>query len=127
MGNGGRVAVWKGVAPLGLSLPLSPPRCILPPVGMGWLFSGVSQSPLFCKPPAVCSGRLIFLSLSHSLKKLPLIALRAFGPVLTLSNAGRSSPFRPYLLVVGAGVWGTFLLGVAFRLIICGPYIFPPS
>ena len=25
--------------------------------------------PLFCEPPAVCSGRSIFLSLSHSLKK----------------------------------------------------------
>ena len=31
------------------------------------------------------------------------------GPVLTLSNAARSSPFRPHLLVADAGVWGTFL------------------
>ena len=69
-----------------------------------------------------------FSLLSHSLKKLPPIALRAFGLVLTLSNAARSSPFRPHLLVVGVGVWSTFLLGVAFRHVICEPYlIFPPS
>ena len=42
------------------------------------------------------------------------------GLVLTLSNAACSSPFRPHLLVVDAGVWGTFLLGVAFRHVICG-------
>ena len=57
---------------------LSP--CLLPPAGMGRLFSGVSQSLCFCEPPVVCSGRLIFLSLSHSLKKnLPPTALRASG------------------------------------------------
>ena len=43
--------------------------------------------PLFCEPPAVCSGRSIFPSLSHSLRNLPPTALRAFWPVLTLSNA----------------------------------------
>ena len=105
--------MWEGVASLGLFAPFPSP---LPPTSSGdgpallWGFS----VPLFCEPPAVCSGRLIF-----SL---------AIGPVLTLSNAARSSPFRPYLLVAGAGVWGTFLLGVAFRHVICGPYlIFPPS
>ena len=102
----------------------------LPPTSSGdglallWSFS----VPLFCEPPAVCSSRLIFPSLSYSLKKLPPTALRAFWPVLTLSNATGSSPFRPHLLVADAGIWGTFLLGVAFRHIICGPYlIFPPS
>ena len=55
-----------------------------------------------------------FSSLSHSLKNLPPTALRAFWPVPTLRNAAGSSPFRPLLLVAGAGVWGTFLLGVAF-------------
>ena len=45
------------------------------------------------------------------------------GPVLTLSNAACSSPFCPYLLVADAGVWGTFLLGVAFRHVICGVYL----
>ena len=47
----------------------SPP----PPTSSGdgaallWRFS----VPLFCEPAAVCSGRSIFLSLSHSLKKSP--------------------------------------------------------
>ena len=105
--------MWEGVASLGLSLPLSPPPCLLPPAGMARLFSGVSQSLCFANRRQ-CVRRLIF-----SL---------AIGPVLTLSNAACSSPFRPYLLVAGAGVWGTFLLGVAFRHVICGPYlIFPPS
>ena len=82
----------------------------LPPISSGdgpdllWSFS----VPLFCERPAVCSGRLIFPSLSHSLKELPPTALRAFGPFLTLSNAARSSPFRHHLLVAGAGVWGIF-------------------
>ena len=47
IGTGGLFAVWEGVASLGLSLPLSPPPCLLPPVGMGRLFSGVSQSLCF--------------------------------------------------------------------------------
>ena len=101
----------------------------LPPSSSGdgavlfWSFS----VPLFCEPPAVWSGRLIF-PCSPSLIKLPPTALRAFGPVLTLSNAFRSSPFCPHLLVAGVGIWGTFLLGVAFRHVVCGPYlIFPPS
>ena len=46
------------------------------------------------------------------------------GPALILSNAACSSPFRPHLLVVDAGVWGTFLLGVAFRHVICEFYLF---
>ena len=45
--NWGLFAVWEGVASLGLSLPLSLPPCLLPPAGMGWLFSGVSQSLCF--------------------------------------------------------------------------------
>ena len=104
----------------------SPP----PPTSSGdgaallWSFS----VPLFCEPPAVCSSRSILPSLSHSLKNLPPTALRAFGPVPTLRNAADSSPFHPHLLVAGAGVWGTFLLGVAFRHVICGPYLIsPPS
>ena len=47
--TGGLFAVWEGMPSLGLSLPLSPPRCLLPPVGMGRLFSGVSQSLCFAK------------------------------------------------------------------------------
>ena len=68
--NRGLFAAWVGVASLGLSLPLPLP---LPPTSSGdgaallWSFS----VPLFCEPPAVCSGPSIFLSLSHSLKKSP--------------------------------------------------------
>ena len=32
--------------------------------------------------------------------------------------------FNPQLLVADASVWGTFLLGVAFRYVICGLYLF---
>ena len=46
------------------------------------------------------------------------------GPVLTLSNAARSSPFCLHLLVADVGVWGTSLLGVACRHVICGFYLF---
>ena len=45
--NRGLFAGWEGLASLGLSLPLSPPPCLLPPAGMGRLFSGVSQSLCF--------------------------------------------------------------------------------
>ena len=118
--------MWEGVASLGLSLPLSPPPCLLPPAGTGWLFSGVSQSLCFANRQR-CVWPVNFSLLSHSLKKLPPTALRAFGPVLTLSNAARSSPLSTHLLVAGAGVRGTFLLGVAFRPVICGPYLIFPS
>ena len=91
-----------------------PSSCLLPPAGMGRLFSGVSQSLCFANRQQ-CVRAVNFSLLSHSLKKLPPTALRAFGPVLTPSNAARPSPFCPHLLVAGAGVWGTFLLGVAFR------------
>ena len=94
----GPVCRWEGVASLGLSLPLSPPPASYLQRGwpaLLWSFS----VPLFCEPTAVCSGRSILPSLSHSLKNLPPTALRAFWPVPTLSNAARSSPFRPHLLV----------------------------
>ena len=64
-----------------------------------------------------------FSSLSHSLKKAPSDCSQGLRAALTLSNAARSSPFHPLWLVAGAGVWGTFLLGVAFRHVICGPYL----
>ena len=90
--------------------PSPPPTSSGDGAALLWSFS----VPLFCEPPAVCSGRLISPLLSHSLKNLPQTALRAFWPVPTLRNAAGSSPVRPLLLVAGAGVWGTFLLGVAF-------------
>ena len=45
--NRGLFAVWEGMASLGLSLPLSPPCCLLSPARMGRFFSGVSQSLCF--------------------------------------------------------------------------------
>ena len=76
-------------------------------------------------------GRLTF-SLSLAIPQFKLVTHKSSlrlssghsGPGLTLSNAARSSPFCPHLLVADAGVWGTFLLGVAFRHIICGFYFF---
>ena len=63
-----------------------------------------------------------FRLLSHvSSLRLPL---GHSGLVFTLSNAARSSLFSPHLLVVDASIWGTFLLGVSFRHIICGFYLF---
>ena len=38
--TGGLFAAWEGMPSLGPSLPLSPPPCLLPPVGMGWSTSG---------------------------------------------------------------------------------------
>ena len=125
--NRGLFAGWEGVASLGLSLPLSPPPASY--LQRGWGGSSLEfLSPFVLRTASSKFGLVNFSLLSHSLKKLPLTALRAFRLVLTLSNATRSSPFRPHLLVVGAGVWGTFLLGVAFRHVICGPYLIsPPS
>ena len=122
--------------PLGPSLPLSPPPCLLPSAGDGPVHSRLAllwncSVPLLCEWLAVCLGQLIF-SLSLAIPQFKLLShvssLRLpsghSGPVLTLSNAARSSPFRPHLLVADAGIWGTFLLGVAFRHVICGFYLF---
>ena len=104
-------AGWEGVASLGLSLPLAPPPASFLQRG------GAGSSLEFLSPFVLRTAGGVFRPvnfslLTHSLKKLPQTALRAFWPVLTLSNAARSSPFCPYLLVADAGVWGTFLLGV---------------
>ena len=120
-----------------LSLPLFPPHCLLPPAsGGGWAGPQPASSflellsPFVLRTPAVCSGRLIF-SVSLAIPQFKLLShvssLRLpsghSGRVLTLSSAARSSPFSPHLLVVG--VWGTkFLLGVAFRRVVCGFYLF---
>ena len=126
--NRGLFAGWEGVASLGLSLPLSPPPASY--LQRGWGGSSLEfLSPFVLRTTGGVFRPVNFsLSLPQFKKNLPPTALRAFWPVLTLSNAARSSLFHPYLLVAGAGVWGAFLLGVAFRHIICGPYlIFPPS
>ena len=113
--------MWEGVASLGLSLPLSPPPASY--LQRGWAGSSLEfLSPFVLRSTSSEFRPVNFSLLSRSLKKLPPTALRAFGLVLTLSNATCSSLFWPHLLVVGAGVWSTFLLGVAFRHVICGPY-----
>ena len=104
--NWGLFAGWEGVASLRLSFPLSLPPASYLQWGYGAALLWSLSVPLFCEPPAVCSDRSIFLSLSHSLKNLPLTALRAFWPVPTLRNAAGSSPFRPLLLVGGCGRLG---------------------
>ena len=109
---------------------LPPASCGAGPVRSQLALLWTCSDPLFCERPAVCVGRLIFsVLLSHSLPCCLTQAPLQFpsghsGLVLTLSIAARSSPFRPHLLVVDAGVWGTFLLGVAFRHVICGFYLF---
>ena len=96
------------MASLGLSLPLAPPpaSCLL----RGWAGSSLEfLSPFVLRTAGSVFGTVNLSLLSHSLKKLPPTVLRAFWPVLTLSNAARSSPFRFHLLVAGAGVWSLFL------------------
>ena len=119
---------------LGPSLPLSPPPCLL----RGWAgLQPASSSPELFSPfvlrtPSSVFHPVNFFSLSFAIPQFRFLShessLRLLsgpsGPVLTLSNAACSSPFRPHLLVVDAGVWGTFLLGVAFRHVICGFYLF---
>ena len=109
----GRFAGWEGAASLGLSLPLSPPSASY--FQWGWGGSSLEfLSPFVLRTAGGVFRPVNFSSLSHSLKNLPPTALRAFWPVPTLRNAAGSSPLRPLLLVEGAGVWGTFLPGVAF-------------
>ena len=79
---------------LGPSLPLSPSLCLLPLAGDG---PARRQLALLWN----CSVFLLFLS-----------------------NAALSSLFCPHLLVADESVWGTFLLGVDFRHVICGFYLF---
>ena len=119
---------------MGPSLPLSPTPCLLPLEGMGR--SPLASSSLELLSPFVLQTassvfRLVnFLSLAIPRFKLLShgSSLRLppghSGPVLTLSDAARSSPFCPHLLVADAGVWGTFLLGVACRHVVCGFYLF---
>ena len=76
-------------------------------------------------------GRLIF-SLSFAVPQFMLVSHKSSlqlpsghsGMVDTLSNAACSSPFHPPLAGGRCRQWGTFLLGVAFRHVICGFYLF---
>ena len=107
--SGGAGPVRSRLAPLDLLGPF-----VLWTAGMfGWLIFSLSFAvPQF---KLVTQKSSLLLPSGHS------------GPVLTLSSAAHSSRFRPHLLVADAGVWGTFLLGVAFRHVINGFYLFFPS
>ena len=118
------------------------PSTLPPASGRGWAGLLPARSSLeFLSPsrsvngPAVSSVRVflwLIFPLSLAILQFKLLShvssLRLpsghSGPVLTLSNAACSSPFSPHLLVAGVGVWGTFLLGVAFSHVICGFYLF---
>ena len=125
--NRGLYAGWEGVESLGLNLPLAPPPASF--LERGWGGSSLEfLSPFVLRTAGGEFQPVNFSALPQFKKSLPPTALRAFWPVPTLSNAAGSSTFRPHLLAAGAGVRGTFLLGVAFRHVICGPYLIsPPS
>ena len=120
-----------GAEPAPFPSPLPPATGGVGPVHSRLALLWTCSDPLFCERPAVCSGQLIF-SLSLAIPQFKLVTHKSSlrlssghsGLGLTLSNAARSSPFHPHLLVADAGVWGTFLLRVAFRHIICGFYFF---
>ena len=119
--------MWEGVASLGLSLPFPiPPASYLQ---RGWAGSSLEfLSPFVLRTAGGVFRPVIFSLALPQFKRAPSDCSQGLLPVLTLSNGVRSSPFRPHLLVAGAGVWSTFLLGVAFRHVICGPYLIsPPS
>ena len=113
----------------------------LPPAsGGGWASPQPASSPLVLAQSFYSgNGRVVpkfrafpRLILSLAVPQFKLLSLVSSlrlpsghsGPVLTLSNAACSSTFSPHLLVVDASVWGTFLLGVVFRHVICGFYLF---
>ena len=123
-------AVVLGAEPAPFPSPLPPVSSGAGPVGSLQALLWTCSVPLFCEQLTVCSGQLIF-SLSFAVPQFKLVTHKSSlrlpaghsGPVLTLSNAAHSSPFLPHLLVADAGLWGTFLLGVAFRHVICGFYL----
>ena len=108
---------WAGPPPASSSLELLSLSFVLPMARSVWLAPFLPVNFL-CLSLAIPQLKL----LSHvSSLRLPS---GHSGPVFTLSNAARSSPFSPHLLVADASVWGTFLLRVAFRHVICGFYLF---
>ena len=112
--NRGLFAVWEGVASLGLSLSLSPPP--LPPTSSGdgrallWSFS----VPLFCEPPAVCSGRLIFSLAIPQFKRAPSNCSQGLwaSPYPKQGHPLLSVP--PPLVGGGCGRLGYFFAGSCF-------------
>ena len=123
---------------MGLSLPLSPPPASS--LRRGWSVHSLRallwtcSDPLFCKQQAVCLGQLIF-SLSFAVPQFKLethkSSLRLLSghscPVLNPKQCRPLLSVPPPLAGLRCGVWGTFLLGVAFRHVICGFYLLLPS
>ena len=109
----GLFAGWEGAASLGLSLPLSPPP---PPTSSGdgpallWSFS----VPLFREPPAVCSCRSVFPSLSHSLKKSPSDCSQGLRAGPYPKECRRLLSVPPPLAGGGCGRLGYFSAGSGF-------------
>ena len=126
----------RGCGPWGRAcpFPLPPASCLR----RGWAGLQPESSSLDLLRPFVLRttssvfGPVNYLSLSLVIPQFKLVTHKSSlqlssghsGPALTLSNAARSSPFCPHLLVADAGVWGTFLLGVVFSHLICGFYLF---
>ena len=104
------------------SLPLSPPP--LPPASSRDQSFVLQTASSVFRPVNFlsfsCYPTVKLLSHENSLQLLP----EPSGLVLTLSNAAHSSPFCPHLVVADTAIWGTFLLGVAFKHVICGFYLF---
>ena len=109
---------WAGSQPASSSLDLLSLSFVLPEAGSVFVLHAFRQL-IFSLSLAIPQFKL----LSHA-SSLRLPSGHSRSPVLTLSNATRSSPFSPHLLVAYASIWGTFLLGVAFRHVICGFYLF---
>ena len=95
-------AVVLGAEPAPFSSPLPPVSSGAGPVHSLRAFLWTCSVPLFCERTAMCSGRLIF-SLSFAIPQFKLVTHKSSlrlssghsDPVLTLSNATHSSPFRP--------------------------------
>ena len=136
--TGGLFAVWWGDAVLGAEFapfpfPL-PPAGRAGPVRSRLALLWTCSDPLFCKWPAVWLAQLIF-SLSLAIPQFKLVSHKSSlrlpsghsGPVLTLSNAAAPLLSAPTCWWRMRTSGGTFLLGVAFRHVICGFYLLLPS
>ena len=112
----GRAAPFPSAAParpgrVSGSLQTGPGACL--PGGRGWLLWSFSV-PLFCEPPAVCSGQSIFLLLSHSLKKSPSDCSRGLLAGPHPKQCRRLLSVPPPLAGGGCGRLGYFSAGSCF-------------
>ena len=103
--NRGLFAGWEGVASLGLFAPAPPPASFLQ---RGWGGSSLEFLSPFVLRTACSVFGLVNFSALPQFNKAPSDCSQGLRLVLILSNAARSSLFRPHLLVVDASVWGIF-------------------